>query len=502
MRSGELTVRKAEAQITVRSLLLTFPEEEDAATLDAAESVGLHLNDPVRALNSANFEIAVQEITMSKGHPTVLIVGGGFGGLAAARSLKGAPVNVILVDRSNHHLFQPLLYQIATSVLAPGQIASPLRGILHSSSNTTVILGSVTGVDPAQKVIYVDNADRTRVPVAYDYLILATGQTHSYFGHDEYEKFAPGLKSLADAVAIRNKILSAFEMAEAEEDPARHKDLLTFVLVGAGPTGVEMASAIAVMVRGTLKRDFRRIDPCSARIVLIDRGPRPLGTFAEELSRAVLKRLAKLGVEVMSGTSVDSIDSEGVVAGGTRIASKTVIWTAGVAPSPAGRWLGVATDHAGRVLVRADLSVPGHSEIFVVGDTMALQQDGKPLPGVAQVAIQQGRYAGKLIKRKVSGQNLPAPFRYFDKGNLAVAGKGFAILQSGNVRLSGHIAWLVWVVIHLQFLAQSSLRVSVLVQWIWTYWTNQRGSRLIVQHHGQQSETKSETSGERNATFD
>ncbi len=414
----------------------------------------------------------------------VVIVGGGFGGLAAARALKAAPVKVILIDRVNHHLFQPLLYQVATSVLAPGQIASPIRGILRNNSNTTVALGTVTGVDVASRQVFVDSPDRKSVPISYDYLILATGQTHSYFGHNEYEKYAPGLKNLADAVAIRNKILTAFEMAETEEDPARHRDLLTFILVGAGPTGVEMASAIAVMIQGTLKRDFRRIDPRSARIILVDMGSRPLGTFAPDLSEAALERLKRLGVEVMLGKGVDSIDGEGVMVAGEHIASKTVIWTAGVAPSPAGKWLQAETDRAGRVKVRHDLSVQDHPEVFVVGDTASLEQDAKPLPGVAQVAMQQGHYAGKLIERKVTGKSAPAPFRYFDKGNLAVVGKGFAVLQSGKVHMSGFLAWLVWAVIHLQFLAQSSLRVSVLVQWVWTYCTGQRGSRLIVKHHG------------------
>lgn len=415
--------------------------------------------------------------------PVVVVVGGGFGGLAAARSLKGAPVKVILIDKTNHHLFQPLLYQVATSVLAPGQIASPIRGILRSS-NTTVALGTVTGVDLLSKHVIVDNQDRIAVPVSYDYLILATGQTHNYFGHDEYEQYAPGLKSLADAVALRNKILTAFEMAEAEEDPTRHEDLLTFALVGAGPTGVELASAIAIMIQTTLKRDFRRIDPGSARIVLIDMGARPLGSFAQELSEAALKRLTKLGVEVRLGKTVDSIDGEGVIVAGERIASKTVIWTAGVAPSPAGKWLKTETDRAGRVKIRPDLSVQDHPEVFVVGDTASLEQDGKPLPGVAQVAMQQGRYAGIHIARKVTGRALPGPFRYADKGNLAVVGKGFAVLQSGKVRISGFLAWLVWAAVHLQFLAQSSLRVSVFVQWVWTYFTGQRGSRIIVKHHG------------------
>ena len=421
---------------------------------------------------------------MSQQSPVVVIVGGGFGGLAAARALKKAPVEVILIDRNNHHLFQPLLYQVATSVLAPGQIGSPIRSILRNSENTTVILGDVTGVDTAARNIFVSDADRTGVPISYDYLILATGVQHSYFGHDEFEKYAPGLKSLADAVAIRNKILRAFEQAEAEEDPSRHKELLTFVLVGAGPTGVEMASAIAVMVRGSLKREFRRIDPTSARIVLVDMATRPLGTFAPKLSEAAKRRLTRLGVEVRLGHGVDLIDEQGAVVEGERISSKTVIWAAGVAPSPAGKWLNTETDRAGRVRVKDDLTVPNHPEIFVIGDTASLDQDGKPLPGVAQVAMQQGRYTGNLIHRQVAGKPSPSPFRYFDKGNLAVVGKGFAILQSGKVHLSGFPAWVVWVAVHLEFLAQSSLRVSVFVQWVWTYVTGQRGSRLIVKHHG------------------
>ena len=421
---------------------------------------------------------------MSQQGPVVVIVGGGFGGLAAARALKKAPVEVILIDRNNHHLFQPLLYQVATSVLAPGQIGSPIRSILRNSENTTVILGDVTGVDTAARNIFVSDADRTGVPISYDYLILATGVQHSYFGHDEFEKYAPGLKSLADAVAIRNKILRAFEQAEAEEDPSRHKELLTFVLVGAGPTGVEMASAIAVMVRGSLKREFRRIDPTSARIVLVDMATRPLGTFAPKLSEAAKRRLTRLGVEVRLGHGVDLIDEQGAVVEGERISSKTVIWAAGVAPSPAGKWLNTETDRAGRVRVKDDLTVPNHPEIFVIGDTASLDQDGKPLPGVAQVAMQQGRYTGNLIHRRVAGKPSPSPFRYFDKGNLAVVGKGFAILQSGKVHLSGFPAWVVWVAVHLEFLAQSSLRVSVFVQWVWTYVTGQRGSRLIVKHHG------------------
>ena len=415
--------------------------------------------------------------------PRIIIVGGGFGGLAVAKALKNTPAEIILIDRTNHHLFQPLLYQVATSVLAPSQIGFPIRGILGKQKNTIVIQGEVTGVDKDQKCVLVSDADRQNVTITYDYLILATGATHSYFGHNEFQEYAPGMKSLADAVAARNKILQAFELAEAEEDPTRHRDLLTFVLVGAGPTGVEMAGALAVLVKTTLKSNFRRIDPASARIVLVDMAPRVLGPFSEHLSQDAKRRLEKLGVEVRLGHGVDQIDADGVVVGGERIASKTVIWTAGVAPSPAGKWLKVETDRAGRVRIQKDLTVPGHPEIFVVGDTAAFEQDGKPLPGVAQVAMQQGRYAGKLIHSRVTGSKPPAPFHYFDKGSLAVVGKGFAVLQSGKIQASGLGAWLIWAFVHLQFLATSGLRLSVFLQWIWTYVTGQRGSRLIVNHH-------------------
>ena len=416
--------------------------------------------------------------------PRIIIVGAGFGGLAAAKALKNTPAEITLIDRTNHHLFQPLLYQVATAALTPSQIATPSRSILRKQKNTTVILGEVTGVDKDQKCVLVSDADRQNVPVAYDYLILATGATHSYFGRNEFEAFAPGLKSLADAEAARNKILQAFELAEAEEDPSRHQDLLTFILVGAGPTGVEMAGALAVLVRTTLKSDYRRIDPASARIVLVDMAPRVLPPFSEDLSKAAKQRLEKLGVEVRLGHSVDQIDADGIVVAGERIASKTVIWTAGVAPSPAGKWLQVETDRAGRVRIQKDLTAPGHSEIFVIGDTASLDQNGKPLPGVAQVAMQQGRYAGKVIHNRIAGKPAPGPFSYFDKGSMAVVGKGFAVLQSGKVQVSGFGAWLTWAAVHLQFLATSSLRSTVFLQWVWTYVTGQRGSRLIVNHHG------------------
>jgi NADH dehydrogenase FAD-containing subunit len=424
----------------------------------------------------------------------VVIVGGGFGGLSAARALRRAPVQIILIDRTNHHLFQPLLYQVATSVLAPGQIAAPIRAILRRQKNTTVVLGEVTGVDKERKRVFVNNADQDGALVDYDYLILATGARHSYFGHDEFERHAPGLKSLADALAIRNKVLQAFEQAEAEQDPGAHRDLLTFVLVGAGPSGVEMAAAIALLVRNTLRSEFRRIDPASARIVLIDMANRILGPFSEDLSRAARWRLEKLGVDVRLGHGVDLIDGDGVTVGGERIASKTVIWTAGVKPSPAGKWLNVETDRAGRVRVQPDLTVPGHSEVFVVGDTAARDQDGKPLGGVAQVAIQQGRYAGGVIERRVTGRSALGSFRYRDKGMMAVVGQGYAVLQRGGLRVKGVPAWLAWAAVHVLSLAQTGLRISVLLQWIGTYLTGQRGSRLIVDHRGPVSaEAEAET---------
>ena len=345
--------------------------------------------------------------------PVVVIVGGGFGGLSAAKALRKVPVRVVVVDQFNHHTFQPLLYQVATSVLAPGQIGSPLRELLHKNKNTTVILGNVSGIDTDSQSISIDTADRKGAQVHYDYLILASGVQSSYFGHDEFAKYAPGLKSLADGGAVRNKILAAFEQAEAEEDPRVHAELLTFVLVGAGPTGVEMAGAIAVMVRNTLAGEFRRIDPKKARIILVDKGERPLASFSSKVSEAVKKRLESLGVEFHLGQSVDSVDETGVTVEGKRIATRTVIWTAGVSASSLAKQVKAETDKAGRVCINSDLSIPDHPEVLVIGDLAALNQDGKPLPGVAQVAIQQGHYAGKLIRARITGGKSPAPFSVF-----------------------------------------------------------------------------------------
>jgi len=415
--------------------------------------------------------------------PHVVIVGCGFGGLSVARALGRAPVRITLVDRTNHHLFQPLLYQVATAVLSPGQIAAPIREILSDQENTTAVMAEVVGVDRTNRVVFANTPDQERVPISYDYLVLATGATHSYFGHDEFARFAPGLKTLGDALELRNRILQTFEQAEAEEDTSVHRDLLTFVLVGAGPTGVEMAAAIAYMVRTSLRTQFRRIDPTTARIVLLDMAPKILGPFADELSQAARARLERLGVEVRLGKGVEKIDEAGVVVGGERIASKTVIWTAGVSPSPAGKWLGVETDRAGRVKIQPDLTVPGNPEIFVIGDTASLVEDGKPLPGVAQVALQQGHYAGEAIARRVTRKLPAAPFHYHDRGTMAVVGPGFAVLQSGKLRLKAFFAWLAWALVHILSLAQPGLRLSVFLQWIWTFVSGQRGDRLIVQRH-------------------
>jgi NADH:ubiquinone reductase (H+-translocating) len=424
------------------------------------------------------------ESPTDRGQPHVIIVGGGFGGLAAARALKDAPVRVILLDRMNHYVFQPLLYQVATAGLSPADIAAPIREVLRKQLNATVALLEVTRVDADRRQVFFSYLDGEERSLPYDYLILATGVQQSYFGHDEFAPFAPGLKSIADAEAIRAKLLKAFEIAEIEVDPAQHRDLLTFVLVGAGPTGVEMAGAIADMVRGMLRSDFRRIDPRSARIILIEGGPRILPAFSERLSRKAHTRLTRMGVEIRTNAPVEHVDAEGVVVGGERIASRTVLWTAGVTPSPAAQWLKAEADHAGRVRVLPDLSVPGRPEIFVVGDTTSLDQDGKPLPGVAQVAMQQGRYVGRSIAGRVADQAPPPPFRYFDKGNMAVIGRNFAIMESGRAHLSGFIAWLAWAAIHIAFLPQAGNRLMVFTQWAWSYITKQGGARLILEPRG------------------
>jgi NADH dehydrogenase FAD-containing subunit len=352
-----------------------------------------------------------------------------------------------------------------------------------------VIAGEVIGIQAKERQVIFHSAEGRELSIGYDYLIVATGATHSYFGHPEFEHFAPGLKSLADAVSIRNKILRSLEEAEVVEDPILRAQLLTFVFVGAGPTGVELASALSILVRKTMRKYFRSIDPMRVRIILVDQADKVLGTFAPGLSLAAKERLARLGIEVRLGHGVDAIDADGVTVNGDHIPASTVIWAAGVTPSPASKWLGTTSDRAGRVIVQSDLSVAGHPEVFVVGDTSSLIVNGRPLPGVSQVAIQQGRYAARSIDRKIQGKAAAPAFAYFDKGNMAVIGARFAVLQSGRVQLKGLMAWFVWAVIHIQFLAQSYMRLTVFIQWLWTYLTGQRGSALIVNHHGEKQTT-------------
>ena len=419
--------------------------------------------------------------------PHVIIVGAGFGGLNAARALKNAPVRVTLIDRNNHHLFQPLLYQVATAGLSAADIAYPIRSVLTHQQNAEVVMAEVTGVDTAQKLVWMH-----AISLKYDYLILATGATDNYFGHDEWAEHAPGLKTIMQATDIRREMLLAFEAAELETefqcasnleelelDVARRKAYLTFVLVGGGPTGVEMAGAIAELSKVALARDFRHIDPASTRIILVDAGPRILSAFPEELSRKALLELERKGVEVHSNAKVEMVDADGVVVNGERIYSKNVIWAAGVKASPASKWLGVAADRAGRVNVTPNLSVPGLPEVFVIGDTAHAENDGKQLPGVAQVAIQSGVYVTKIIKARLAGRQEPGPFSYFDKGNLATVGRSFAILDSKGIHLSGFIAWLAWLGVHVMFLIGFRNRISVMMQWIAAYLTYSRGARLI-----------------------
>jgi NADH:ubiquinone reductase (H+-translocating) len=410
--------------------------------------------------------------------PRIIIVGGGFGGIAAARALRKTSAHVILVDKTNHHVFQPLLYQVATSVLSPEHIAAPIRHVLRKQANTTVLQGTVSGVDVAKKECFVDGAPD---PLPYDYLVLATGARHSYFGHDEYAPDAPGLKTLTDAVQLRNKILGAFEACERTLAPQDHPELLTFVIVGGGPTGVELAGAIAELARQTLATEFRRFDPASLKLILVEAGPRILASFAESLAAAATAKLLKLGVEVRTGAPVEKVDAEGVIVRGERIRTNNVFWAAGVKASPAAKWLGVEADRAGRVKVLADCSVPSHPGIFVVGDTAHLEDDGKPLPGVAQVAIQQGRYVGRLIAGRLKGQAEPPPFKYFDKGNLATVGRNFAVMEAFGIHTAGLFAKMVWAFVHIQFLVLTSSRLGTLFRWSWKLLTRQRVSRLILE---------------------
>ena len=409
----------------------------------------------------------------------VVIIGGGFAGIAAARALRHANAEVILIDRRNHHIFQPLLYQVATAVLSPAEIAAPIRQLEAKQRNVTVLLAEVSGVEVASRTIEATSPGAGVRKIAFDYLVVATGMRPSYFGHDEFARYAPGLKSLGDAETIRAKILSAFELAATTEDETARARQMTFVLVGAGPTGVELAASLAHLVKVTLRGNFRRIDPAKASIILLDAGNRVLPTFAELLSRRVTRRLTKLGIKVLTGVKVETVDDKGVIAGGSRIPSATVLWTAGVAASSIPKMLGTKTDRAGRALVDPFLNVVDVPGVFVVGDAASVMQDEHPVPGVAQAAIQEGRYVGRLIAKELKGRKAKRPFRYFDKGNMAVVGKNYAVLERGWLRTSGFLTWLVWAFVHVLSLPQLQNRLRVQRQWLWTYFTGQRSSRLI-----------------------
>lgn len=407
--------------------------------------------------------------------PHVVIVGGGFGGITAAKGLRRAPVQVTLIDRNNHHVFQPLLYQVATAALSPADIAVPIRSVLARQKNAEVLMAEVTSLDMENRRIMI--TDRG---ISYDFLILSTGARDHYFGHDDWSKHVSSLKTLADATAIRRQILNAFERAELEPDIDARASLLTIVIVGGGPTGVEMAGAIAELAVQTMARDFRHIDPKSARVVLIEAGPRLLNAFPEDLAEGARRKLESMGVEVRTGKQVEDIDSQGVIVGGERIRLNSIIWAAGVRATPVGEWTRTETDKGGRARVRPDLTIPGHPEIFVIGDAMTLGHDGRPLPGVAPVAIQQGSYVASVISARVTGKPSPSSFKYQDQGDLATVGRSFAVFHKGRLKLSGIMGWLFWVFVHIFKLITFRNRLVVMLQWIWAYFTFQRGARLII----------------------
>lgn len=420
--------------------------------------------------------------------PRIVIVGAGFGGLSAAKALARELVDVTVVDHHNYHLFQPLLYQVATAGLSPADIASPIRSILRDQKNATVVLSKVMGIDVAAKDVL---AEGLRIP--FDYLVIATGAEHAYFGHDDWAPFAPGLKTIDDATDLRRRILLAFERAETEPDAEERRRLLNFVVVGGGPTGVEMAGAIAELAQRALAMDFRAIDPRMARIILVEAGPRLLAPFDPKLSEKARRSLEQLGVEVRLGAGVTDCNDEMVSIGPERIETRTIVWAAGVKSSPAGAWLHAETDPAGRVKVEADLSVPGHKDIFVIGDAASVRgPDGKPLPGVAPVAKQQGQYVAALLRARIEGKPEPS-FRYKDFGSLATIGRKRAVAQFGRFKVSGFLAWLLWSVAHIYFLIGFRNRLAVAMNWAWNYVTFQRGTRLITGISGSRLEDIEET---------
>lgn len=428
----------------------------------------------------------VQQPTIAT-QPRVVIVGAGFGGLETAKALRHAPVQVTIIDRWNHHLFQPMLYQVATAGLSIEDISAPIRSIFSQQTNVSVIMAEVTGIDTQEQLVLT-----TDHPVPYDYLALATGASSNYFGHDEWQQWACGLKSLQDALAIRRAILGAFEVAENEPDPEKRKALLTFVLVGGGPTGVELAGAIAELAHRALTCDFRRINPASTRIILVEGEPRIIPTFPARLTHKARKKLEQFGVEVRTGVHVTDVTADGAKIGDEWIAANTVIWTAGVKASPAGTWLGAEVDRAGRVKVGRDLTVPGHPTIFVIGDTACVLQRRKLLPGLSPVAMQEGRYVAKVIAHRVAGNTRIRPFHYVDKGTLATVGRSFAVVDIGPLRFTGFVAWLTWIAVHIFYLIGFRNRLLVLIQYAWAYVTFQPGARILLPEESAGAGTKAE----------
>lgn len=406
----------------------------------------------------------------------VVVIGGGFAGLKVVKNLAQQPVDVLLIDRNNFHLFQPMLYQVATAGLASTAVAAPIREVLRHQGNATVMMAEVTGIDAGAQRVLLANEE----PVHYDYLIVATGASTNYFGHPEWSKLAPSMKSLPDALQIRTMLLDAFEMAEFEKDEDVLVRLLTFVLVGAGPTGMELAGSIAELAHKTLLRDFRHIDPREVRIVLVDALPRILPSFPEVLARKAARRLHQLGVEIRTGQPVTEVRENGIVIGGEFLPTQHIIWTAGVLASPAGKWLNTETDRSGRVKVQPDLSLAAHANIFVIGDTACIMQDEKPLPGVAPVALQSGKYVAQVIARRITGEDAPAPFHYTDKGMMAIVGRAYALVSSGSLQITGFIAWLIWVGLHIAYLINFRNRIAAASQYAWNYLTYQRSARIIL----------------------
>ena len=411
----------------------------------------------------------------SKQTPRVIIVGGGFGGLNAARSLANKPVRVTIVDRKNHHTFQPLLYQVATAGLSPAEIAAPIRNVFRGDTNVVSLMEEVVGFDLDQRTV-----KTTEQELSYDYLVVAAGATHAYFGHDEWEPYAPGLKTIEDALEIRRRVLLTFELAERQAIAGEASGPLNFVVVGGGPTGVELAGTLAEICRHVLAHEFRSIDPSMARIILLEGGPRVLPAYPEDLSRSAQEQLERLGVEVRTSALVTAVEPGAVRIGDTRLVAAVVLWAAGVAASPLGKMLGAPCDRAGRVLVEPDLSIPGHREVFVIGDLATLKdKQGRPLPGLAPVAIQEGKYVAKTILRDLDG-TARKDFHYWDKGTLATIGRAAAVADFGKIHISGFLAWLSWLFIHIFFLIGFRNRLLVFIQWAWSYFTYERGARLIT----------------------